>query len=53
LGLAIVKACVEGHGGDVRISSSPGVTRVVVDLPADAEHADIMPKPVRSVAGSA
>jgi two-component system OmpR family sensor kinase len=33
LGLSIVAAIVEAHGGDVRVADAPG-TRIVVSLPA-------------------
>jgi signal transduction histidine kinase len=35
IGLAVVKALVEAHGGSIRVESAPGVgTRVVFSLPA-------------------
>jgi len=34
LGLSIVAAIVRAHGGDVRLSSTPGATRVTVRIPA-------------------
>jgi two-component system OmpR family sensor kinase len=36
LGLSIVKAIVAAHGGSVRVSSEPGDTAFIVDLPHDA-----------------
>ena len=39
LGLAIVEAIVCGHGGTVRVTSRPGDTRFVVELPREASGA--------------
>jgi two-component system OmpR family sensor kinase len=33
LGLSIVAAIIRAHGGDVRLSSEPGATRIVVRIP--------------------
>jgi len=35
LGLAIVRAVVEAHGGTIRVATGPGRTAFTVDLPAD------------------
>jgi len=40
LGLSIVSAVVAEHGGTLRITSRPGETRFVVDLPAAGAPAD-------------
>ncbi|MGH7348214.1 MAG: sensor histidine kinase, partial [Candidatus Rokuibacteriota bacterium] len=38
IGLAVVKALVEAHGGTVRVDSAPAIgTRVTVVLPASAD----------------
>ena len=43
LGLSIVSAVVAEHGGTLRITSRPGETRFVVDLPAAGEASDGAP----------
>ena len=36
LGLSIVRAIVERHGGEIRVASRPGATRFSIQLPHDA-----------------
>jgi len=43
LGLAIVRALTEAHGGQVRLESAPGEgTRIAVWLPADKDSAELL-----------
>jgi len=51
LGLSIAKAIVDGHGGTIRVASTPGLGSVFeFSLPADQE-ASMPPEPTPGVAG--